>query len=93
MNRDLRGKTALVTGGTDGVGKAIARGLANVGSKVIVVGRDLEKGNRAASEVRQSTDNPAVEFIGADVSLMTEVNRLANELGNRTIALRSQLRL
>ena len=39
-------KNALVTGGTDGVRKEVARGLAGTGHRVIAVGRDAEKGLR-----------------------------------------------
>jgi NAD(P)-dependent dehydrogenase (short-subunit alcohol dehydrogenase family) len=53
----LKGKTALVTGGTSGVGKAIARGLAQRGANVIIVGRDSEKGIRAERETRTASGN------------------------------------
>ncbi len=41
-----RCKTALMTGGMDGIGKEVARGLARSGYAVIVVGRDAEKGEQ-----------------------------------------------
>ncbi len=70
-------KTALVTGGTDGIGKEIARGLAEKGIHLLIVGRSAEQGARAEREIRQSTGNPNVTFIQADLGLMTEVDRLA----------------
>ncbi len=45
-------KNALVTGGTDGVGKEVARGLARAGHRVILVGRDAEKGALVERERR-----------------------------------------
>jgi NAD(P)-dependent dehydrogenase (short-subunit alcohol dehydrogenase family) len=45
-------KTALVTGGTDGIGKEVARARAGAGHQVFVVGRDADKGSRAERELR-----------------------------------------
>lgn len=73
-------KTALVTGGTDGIGKEVAVGLARAGHRVIVVGRDTEKGARAVEEISQTTGNSAVHYLQADLGLVCEANRLADEL-------------
>ena len=43
---DLTGKTAIVTGGNGGLGLGLARGLANAGADVAIVGRNEEKLNR-----------------------------------------------
>jgi NAD(P)-dependent dehydrogenase (short-subunit alcohol dehydrogenase family) len=81
------GHVALVTGGTDGIGKVVARGLARRGVRVLVVGRDPDKGARAARELRESTGSKAVEFLPADLSLVQEANRLADEVSGRCTAL------
>lgn len=47
MKNQLKNRTALVTGGTGGVGKEIARALAQLGAQLIIVGRDADKGARA----------------------------------------------
>jgi len=78
VSADHHDKAALVTGGTDGIGKEIARSLARAGMRVIIVGRDREKGARAEQELRHSTQNRNVDFLEADLSLMREVRRLAN---------------
>jgi NAD(P)-dependent dehydrogenase (short-subunit alcohol dehydrogenase family) len=83
MSSRLHRKTALVTGGTDGIGKEIARGLARLGFHLIIVGRNGEKGARAERDLRLSTQNPNVEFLQADLGLMREVKRLADEVGGR----------
>lgn len=84
---DAAGRTALVTGGTDGIGKEIARGLASQGARVIVAGRDQAKGIRAAREISDSTGNPDIDFVAADLSLMCEADRLAGAVRARFPAL------
>jgi len=78
-----RGKTALVTGGTDGIGKEIARGLAKITDKLIIVGRDAEKGAQAEREIRASSESCDVRFVRADLSLVREACRVGDEVTNR----------
>ncbi len=80
-------KNALVTGGTDGVGKEVARGLARAGHRMILVGRDADKGARVEREMRETTGNADVQFLQADLSLVREANRLADEIAGRWSAL------
>jgi NAD(P)-dependent dehydrogenase (short-subunit alcohol dehydrogenase family) len=80
MTHDVSRKIAVVTGGTDGIGKEIARGLAMRGLRVIIIGRNREKGRQAEEELRDAAGNPHVEFLQADLSLMAEVNRVAAQL-------------
>src|ERR687898_2121552 len=75
----MDGKVVLVTGGTGGVGKATAEGLANLGARVDVVGRDRSKGVAAAAEIRARSNNEAVELMVADLSSQAEIHRLARE--------------
>ena len=83
MISGFHGKAALATGGTDGIGKEVACGLARAGHRVLIVGRDREKGVRAAREIQQAARNPNVEYLHADLSLMSEANRLADEVSSR----------
>lgn len=83
MSNDNLSKNALVTGGTDGIGREVARGLARSGHRVVIVGRDAQKGARVAQEIRQTTHNPNVEFFPADLSLMRETQRLGDEVASR----------
>lgn len=73
-------KNAVVTGGTDGIGKEIARGLANAGCRVLLVGRDTRKGGRAARELQGAKHQADVRFVAADLSLVSEADRLAEEI-------------
>jgi retinol dehydrogenase-12 len=83
MISGLYAKSALVTGGTDGVGKKVACGLARAGHRVVIIGRDREKGVRAARELQQAARNPNVEFLRADLSLMSEAKRVVDEVTSR----------
>lgn len=67
MNISLSGKTALVTGSTNGIGFAIAKGLAAAGAETIVNGRSPDKVERAAAELRGAAPNAKVRGVAADV--------------------------
>ena len=78
--RLMAGKTVLVTGGSGGIGKATAAGLAAVGARVGIVGRDLARTRAAAADIAATSGNPAVDAFGADMSSQAEVHRLAREV-------------
>ncbi len=71
---DFSGKQAVVVGGFSGIGKATARLLAQHGAKVLIVGRDAEKGARVAAEL------PRTSFLRADITRDEEVDSLAAAL-------------
>src|SRR6202158_3265781 len=73
----MAGKVVLVTGGTGGIGKATAIGLAALGARVGITGRDLARAERVAAEIRTASGNPAVDPFAADMSSQAEVRRLA----------------
>jgi NAD(P)-dependent dehydrogenase (short-subunit alcohol dehydrogenase family) len=78
----MGGKVALVTGGTSGIGKATAMALSAMGADVVVVGRDRERGERAAAEIRAQTGG-RVDLALADLSSQAEVRALAEEFKRR----------
>lgn len=76
-------RTILITGATNGIGKAAAQAIAAQGNRVAIVGRNAAKTEAAAAELRQTSGNPAVDFLLADLSSMAEVRRLAAEFTAR----------
>jgi retinol dehydrogenase-14 len=74
------GKTVLVTGGTGGIGKATAVGLAGMGARVGITGRDVERTRAAASDIAATTGNQAVDPFAADMSSQAQVRRLARDV-------------
>lgn len=74
----MQGKTVLITGATDGIGKETARALAKQGATVVIVGRNREKSARVLAELKQTTGNPNIELLLADLSSMKEVRALAD---------------
>ena len=76
----MAGKTVLVTGGTGGIGRATATGLAAMGARVGITGRDIARTRAAAAEIAAASGNPAVDPFAADMSSQAEVRRLAGEV-------------
>ncbi len=76
----MAGRTVLITGGSAGIGKATAVGLAALGARVAITGRDRSRAEAAAVEIRTATGNPHVDAFGADLSSQVEVRRLAAEV-------------
>jgi NAD(P)-dependent dehydrogenase (short-subunit alcohol dehydrogenase family) len=83
----FEGRTALVTGGTDGIGREVARGFARRGVKTIIVGRDQQKGQAVEKELRACSPKGEIYFLAADLSLMKEAHRLADEVAARSESL------
>jgi retinol dehydrogenase-14 len=73
----MAGKVVLVTGATGGIGKATAIGLAVMGARVGITGRDLIRAEQAAADIRIASGTPAVDVFAADMSSQVEVRRLA----------------
>src|SRR5262245_14101685 len=81
---DLTGKTALVTGGSRGIGLMIARGLLDAGARVYISSR---KADACAQSVEQLSPLVALHPIPADLSTRDECQRLINEFSQRESAL------
>jgi NAD(P)-dependent dehydrogenase (short-subunit alcohol dehydrogenase family) len=75
---DLTGKTALVTGGSKGLGKAMARGLVEAGADVVISSRHEIELRTALSEILKDTDRRG-RYVVADMSRREQVVRLAKD--------------
>ncbi|MET8783850.1 SDR family oxidoreductase [Streptomyces sp. NPDC004589] len=75
----MSGRTALVTGATAGIGRAVAVRLAQEGADVIVHGRDAERGTEVVAEIEAA--GGSARFLKADLGSTEDVLRLAEEAG------------
>ena len=78
--RESGQRTALVTGGTGGIGRAVALQLVRGGDRVIFVGRNAERGAAVLTALRQVSRDAGHVFLQADLSLLSETARVADEL-------------
>ena len=83
-NFSLVGKTILITGATDGIGKQAALMLARMGARILLHGRNPEKAELVRQEIIQESNNPLVETVIADLQSLKQVRHLANEVKKRT---------
>jgi NAD(P)-dependent dehydrogenase (short-subunit alcohol dehydrogenase family) len=74
---NIENKTVLVTGSTDGVGRLVARRLADQGARVLIHGRDRTRGEQLLKEIR-TADQGSAAFLPADFSSLAELRRLAD---------------
>ena len=80
--RTTEGKTALVTGSTDGVGRFVAQKLAEEGWRVLVHGRDDRRGQQVVAEIRAKRGS--ADFLRADLSTLAGVRSLAQRVQSMT---------
>ena len=74
------GKTVLVTGATNGIGKITALELAKMGARVLLVARDASKGAATLEEIKRAVPDANLELLLADLSLLSETRKLAEEV-------------
>jgi retinol dehydrogenase-14 len=78
----MAGRTVLLTGGTAGIGRATALGLARMGAHLAITGRDHRRTEDAAAEIRAAGGGQVDVFV-ADLSAQAEVRRLVDEVLQR----------
>ena len=83
MANEMAGKTVVITGASQGIGKAAAVGLAKFGAELVLVARDRAKAEAAVAEIRQAAPNAKIDLVFADLSLVEQVRRAAAEVKAR----------
>ncbi|TGT38979.1 SDR family NAD(P)-dependent oxidoreductase [Mesorhizobium sp. M8A.F.Ca.ET.165.01.1.1] len=79
---ELKDKTILITGSTDGVGRVVAQRLGASGARVLVHGRDATRGKAVIAEIEAAGGK--AEFLAADLASLAEVRRLAEAVRARS---------
>jgi NAD(P)-dependent dehydrogenase (short-subunit alcohol dehydrogenase family) len=75
---ELEGKKALVTGGTSGIGREVAKQLAALGGEVVVTGRDAARGAQTVAELKAGGGSG--RFVAADLADFGSIGRLAEDV-------------
>ncbi len=88
LNPDLKGEVSMVTGANSGIGKVIATELARMGSNVVLVCRDPQKGEAAKNEIAAQLGNSSVELLMADLASLAAVRKLAADFAAKHDRLR-----
>lgn len=83
MNQFMNGKVCLITGGNAGIGLATAIGLAQMGTRVVIVSRDRKRGETAVTQIKQAANTEHVDLLVADLSAQTQIRQLAAEFKQR----------
>src|SRR5258708_2775124 len=74
---DMRGRVALVTGASDGVGRSVAAQLAATGAVTLIAARNRAKGERVRDEIVQTTGNQEVHGVDMDLADLASVRQAA----------------
>ena len=87
LEKDLHGKTAIITGANSGIGFEAAKQLAARGARIIVAVRTTEKGVQARKNILVSTHDAAVEVLHVDVADLASIRFFSEQLKSRLLSL------
>jgi NAD(P)-dependent dehydrogenase (short-subunit alcohol dehydrogenase family) len=76
----MRGKTVVITGGTSGIGEVAAVALAKMGARIVLVARDLSRGDATLARLRDSAPGIAHTLYCADLLCLAETKRVAAQI-------------
>ena len=79
----MKGRLCIVTGANSGIGYHTAKGLAEMNATVVLVCRDLEKGQNALSDIKEATGSHSLYLMHCDVSSMKSIDRFTREFNDR----------
>src|SRR5579875_119651 len=83
MDGSMAGKLVLITGATNGIGKAAATELARMGATVVIVARDGNRGAKTVMEIEADTGSSDVHLMLADLSSQRAIRELAQHFVDR----------
>jgi retinol dehydrogenase 12 len=76
---NLKGKTCLITGITQGIGRVAAKELARLGPKLVLVARDARRGAAFVDELKAQSGNQNIELLVGDLAVQADIRRIAAE--------------
>lgn len=79
----MTGQLCMITGATSGIGEVTALEVARLGARLILVGRNAEKGAATLKRIKEATGNNQLEFMRADFSELAQVRQLAQAFEER----------
>lgn len=75
----MQGRVCIVTGATNGIGEVTATALVKMGATVVIIGRNEDKAKATITKIQSAVANADVGYLIADLSLMSQVKRVADE--------------
>jgi retinol dehydrogenase-12 len=84
VDSSMQGKTCLITGATSGIGLETARGLAAMGARLFIHGRDPQKVDATLEDIHRSTNNDALIPLVADLSSQANIHKMAKTVYQKT---------
>jgi len=79
----MAGKAVVITGASSGIGRETARGLAEMGARIVMVVRSRERGEAAIAEIKKTAPDAELELVLADLYSLAETRRAGQEIAGK----------